>query len=796
MAFDWDEQIKQQIDNFNRKLMTTNPTLGYVHGGMPRPAGLIPGPVNPNTGDDAMTPVKRGEYIIPLDAVLAIGKRVLDEKVMGLKQEMGNNTPPRNMDTAGIPQKGFAAGGMPVGSDYPVAGANFPQAGADFPKAGVDPATGKPWPVAGSDFPQAGLQPSPQPRPQTGYADGGMPISPDQEKFPLTEAFDKVQPAGIPAGPAPTPKAAELPLPNTPVTPAPVPPAVQTPATAGIPNPNAVLLKVGAGETGTGYEPAVTVTNGNVDRLAGLNAARGVVADRPNNLPDLANSVKDLKATSSGTDIVNDKGISPMVTMRGIMDPAAAGKLSDRVDWSADSKNVQDAAVNAKYKDDVAKAVRVNAANGIAPDAAQIKTLGMNSSDVANLLAANDKDGRFDKAIAAGLETAKNVNTAALQQSEITRNKAIGDWHTAQAGGIQTGLKPLGTTEAGMPVFTNNKGQVLTNGPDGVLVPYMGKVVGKAGSGAPSAYKDFRASEEAKLDAEGVTNPGERSQRISEAYKKSQIELSKAKGLGMADSKGMQAYNLKTDKVEMVSWADHKNNPNQYVGTQDANYRAFKTNVEYYRANANFVNSIDAFGKLATDIMQKYDLNNNPKFANYTIQQLMGMKRLGSGDVAALNGVLVGLRGEMAKMAEGSLGVAGASVESAKRYQDIVNPSMPVKDLQTVMDWAGKEGRVRLSAIDMETNRLKKEMGYEAPPVGIPAPKLGGGTSQPAGLLPDGQGGISPQIQESGRLMAKDMHSSNWGNEAFQKQVYDHFKSLGYSHDQINQIGEIAARLK
>lgn len=505
MAFDWDEQIKQQIDTFNRKLMTPNPALGYVEGGMKKPAGLIPGPVNMATGDDTMTPTKMGEYIIPVEAVLAIGKGLapnsqlspedalalgkqhLDQTVTGLKQSMGNNAPVRNAGPAGIPQTGFVEGGG-VGADYPVAG-------ADFPKAGIDPATGKPWPVAGADFPKAGLQPrptpqpQPQPQPKPGYAEGGMKTGEEAANAAPTWQ----DPATIPVPDVTSPAAAaqSVAAPAGIPDPAAVQPAADVaPVPAGLPqtasNPNAVLLKVGAGETGTGYEPAVTVTNGNVDKLAGLNQSRGVVADSPNNLPDLANSVKDLKATSSGTDIVNGRvGLnqSPILEMRGTLDPTAAGKISDRVDWSPGSQNVKDAEVNAQYKEEVAKAVKVNLASGLAPSPEQIKTLGMAPADVANLLAVNNPDGRFDKAIAAGLETAKNVNAAALQQSEIERNKSFAGWRNKEVQTMDEGTKliPNVTTADGKPVFSNQHSQVFTMDDKGAPVIYTGKTVPKPG---------------------------------------------------------------------------------------------------------------------------------------------------------------------------------------------------------------------------------------------------------------------------------------------------------------------------
>ena len=102
---------------------------GLAEGGVQmRPAkGIIPGPVNLGTGDDVLTPMKRGEYVWPVEAVmargarlfpgsqlspedqLAAGKMALDQEVTGLKRSMGDMEPVRN---AGIPQTGYAEGGM------------------------------------------------------------------------------------------------------------------------------------------------------------------------------------------------------------------------------------------------------------------------------------------------------------------------------------------------------------------------------------------------------------------------------------------------------------------------------------------------------------------------------------------------------------------------------------------------------------------------------------------------------------------------------------------------------------
>ena len=94
---------------------------------------------------------------------------------------------------------------------------------------------------------------------------------------------------------------------------------------------------------------------------------------------------------------------------------------------------------------------------------------------------------------------------------------------------------------------------------------------------------------------------------------------------------------------------------------------------------------------------------------------------MGAGDVAALNNLLTGFRGEMSKMAEGSLGVAGAHVETARKYYQTVSDSMPLKDFLTMSDWASKEGQARLGSIQMESDRLKKQLGIKGTTAAAPA---------------------------------------------------------------------------
>ncbi len=88
--------------------------------------GEIPGEVKPGAGDNIMTPMQTGEYVTPVDAIVAkgrelypsfqlsdqdahsLGKNWFDTETERLKQLAGNPTPPNN---AGV-NMGYSEGGM------------------------------------------------------------------------------------------------------------------------------------------------------------------------------------------------------------------------------------------------------------------------------------------------------------------------------------------------------------------------------------------------------------------------------------------------------------------------------------------------------------------------------------------------------------------------------------------------------------------------------------------------------------------------------------------------------------
>ena len=200
MAINWDSTINdimQRATDFNRSLAAPKRPIGYAEGGAPvgLPAGVIPGPVQPDAGDNTMTPTQTGEYIIPVDAIIAkgrelapklqltdqdahaIGKMFYDQETAKLKEKAGNDTPPRNAgQPVGTPQEGMAEGGgiMDTMKRFVGLGPNP-----------LPPLINVPAP-----------QPTPQPQPQSANA----PPTGLQRFNPLTPVINALTPKGYAEG--------------------------------------------------------------------------------------------------------------------------------------------------------------------------------------------------------------------------------------------------------------------------------------------------------------------------------------------------------------------------------------------------------------------------------------------------------------------------------------------------------------------------------------------------------------------------------------------------------------------
>ena len=241
--------------------------------------------------------------------------------------------------------------------------------------------------------------------------------------------------------------------------------------------------------------------------------------------------------------------------------------------------------------------------------------------------------------------------------------------------------------------------------------------------GFESSKSDVKEySPEVRLISETLEEKLGRKPTKTEIYneeRRTKVEDAKAAGENryapLLAGRGGDYLDTHTGKVSFVNVNKLNSDPGRYVSKQTPDFKAWTKNVEYERANSNFVNTIDRYSNLADRIMTKYGLNQGSKFENYTLQDAIKLQGLGSGDVAALNQVLQGLKQEIAKVESGSLGISGAHVETAKQFDRSISLNMPAKDLRTVFSWAKQAGRERLAAIHDETSQLKSgAMGEES----------------------------------------------------------------------------------
>lgn len=216
------------------------------------------------------------------------------------------------------------------------------------------------------------------------------------------------------------------PAPAAPVAPAATQPAAPAldPTTTANPTPTIAAQPPGRtlfqAEQGSG-QSAINITPGNIQQGLTNQAQQGVLANGakvgglPNNAGDIATGINAIAATSSGLDISQETGKSPLVIAHGPISQQAMQGISDRVDWSPGSANVLKVASDAQYKDEVDQATKINAINGLAPTNSQIKTLGLTTDQQMNLLMNNNQGGRFDKQIAALTTQAANEKSLAVE---------------------------------------------------------------------------------------------------------------------------------------------------------------------------------------------------------------------------------------------------------------------------------------------------------------------------------------------------------------------------------------------
>ena len=173
----------------------------------------------------------------------------------------------------------------------------------------------------------------------------------------------------------------------------------------------------------------------------------------------------------------------------------------------------------------------------------------------------------------------------------------------------------------------------------------------------------------------------------------------------------MQMFDTKTGRVVAVKAGIAAEQPERYVSPRDPDVVTLTLASKYEGTVSGFVKSIDSMGGLVKKIMDTTGLNKNPKIANYTIQELIKNRLLGSGDVAGLRNAMMGLRGELGKMAEGSMGVAAVSVETAKLYRESISDNMPIGEFVKMYRWAKEEGKSRQGGLRSNINDIRARLG-------------------------------------------------------------------------------------
>lgn len=162
-----------------------------------------------------------------------------------------------------------------------------------------------------------------------------------------------------------------------------LPPSIGSVGQSAALNATAGSPKVAAEEvTKTQTQTAVNAGIPSIGDLSDKGSGYAMVDGKKIDYPAIGTSSDPLKASHDGSGRVAGQARNSIAAIGDIIARQGSGEITQ------------------EYKDQVANAIRVNAANGFAPTAEQINTLGLSSADVVSVLAANNKGGRYDKHIA------------------------------------------------------------------------------------------------------------------------------------------------------------------------------------------------------------------------------------------------------------------------------------------------------------------------------------------------------------------------------------------------------------
>ena len=120
-----------------------------------------------------------------------------------------------------------------------------------------------------------------------------------------------------------------------------------------------------------------------------------------------------------------------------------------------------------------------------------------------------------------------------------------------------------------------------------------------------------------------------------------------------------------------------------------------------------FTKRIDANINLFNNFKSKFK-NEWPRIANLTLRQAYA-GAIGSGDMASLKQILFSIESEVAKVERGSIGVAGADVESAKIQARIHDLNLPISELEKVLNTSRSLGQTADQVLQQQWSELKSE---------------------------------------------------------------------------------------
>ncbi len=709
--------ISPQIENLVRMkvqqsnvMLASQPQPGQVPGraeGGSAP-GIIPGPVSMMGGDNTMTSTKSGEYILPVEAVmglgvrmgatthgdaLAIGKHILDKEVMGLKKEMGNNTPPRNSGiSTGADQAsptpgqgvGFAEGGI-ISDATQWLGSHVvdPLKNMMTPKPGIPVGSTPPLQPqqVGSGYLNrtgTGLQSHnsavEQVARDTGYAEGGGVGNWLSEHVVQPVKSALTPKPGIPASPSSTALGTGY--------------ARNTADTVKTHNQAVTDAAKGYAEGGMPDNQFIPVEKQPIVAPHGAEGSFELPPPKPG-IPAPAATTPPPGPAAPPPPAAPAMGIAP--------DPNGSAQIG--------KKNVNYSDIGVMGKDPLA-AKSTGSVNTMTGEEFQRSGLAADPNFGKPGMEYNTDTktwGKPDPTIMVGNphgiqstmkeSEAFNKGLMSPQQRESYQNRLQSERQaelTAQQTGTEIGLKKAETD----------------------LAQTRAKALSEGGSGAPSAYKDVRNSEIAKLNAEGITDPAERNQRILAA------EIDFKKKSSTASSRITQALDIKTGKVVPITGEDIKNNPGQYISASDPDVKSV----------TGITKSMDQIGAFSKGVAKSFDLVDRLS-DDYSKRKIPVVNKFsqylsyhaGDTNIKAFQNALTTAMVEYMKVTNAGSGIGAAelTIEGQKRAAALLSTADSPATIKNAISVMKKEMEIKNNAFVGQRNEIFGRLGVAAP--GIPA---------------------------------------------------------------------------